>query len=183
MPLPRTAEESRNHLVTERLELVPASADVLQAVLEGRRDTAGFRIPLAWPEADLAEVLPAFAGILAENPASACWGIWFMVRRADRTVVGDIGFKGPPDEHGRVDLGYGVLADCRRNGYASEAARALVDWALGQQGVKSVFAECLVGNLASLRVLEKAGMTRLGVGETPEGQVVQWEIRRFAAGQ
>lgn len=170
-------------VLTERLELVPASVDVLQALLEGRRDVADFRIPPAWPEADVAEILPGYAEQLARDSALAPWGIWFMVRREDRTVVGDIGFKGPPDDQGRVDLGYGVLAECRRRGYAPEAAQALVDWAFRHRGVTSVFAECLVGNLPSLRVLEKVGMTRLGTGETPEGQVIQWEIRRFADGQ
>ncbi|HLN60671.1 MAG TPA: GNAT family N-acetyltransferase [Symbiobacteriaceae bacterium] len=181
--MPRTAEETRNHLVSERLELVPASADVLQAVLEGRRDTAEFRIPQAWPEKDVAEILPAYVGQLAQNPASACWGIWFMVRREDQTVVGDIGFKGPPDERGRVDMGYGVLPACRRQGYASEAARALVDWAFRQGGVQTVTADCLAANAASVRVLEKVGMTRLGTTVAPEGVLVQWEIRRFADGQ
>jgi RimJ/RimL family protein N-acetyltransferase len=45
----------------------------------------------------------------------------------------------------------------------TEAARAVVDWALGQPGIYRVWAVCDVENAASTRVLEKVGMQREGV--------------------
>ena len=48
-------------------------------------------------------------------------------------------------------------------GYATEAARALVDWALSQRRVFRVWTVCDVDNAASVRVLEKLGMVREGV--------------------
>ena len=83
-----------------------------------------------------------------------------MIERESGRVVGDIGFLGPPDESGSVEIGYCVIPDRRRRGYASEAARALVDWALDQPGVEVVVASPESGNLASVRTLERVGFHR-----------------------
>jgi [ribosomal protein S5]-alanine N-acetyltransferase len=61
-----------------------------------------------------------------------------------------------------ADVGY--LLDRRHwgNGYATEAARAIVDWALSTPSIERVWATCDTENVASARVLEKAGMKREG---------------------
>ena len=46
-----------------------------------------------------------------------------------RRVVGSIGFHGPPDEQGRLEIGYSVDPRYRRQGFAREAVRAMFDWA------------------------------------------------------
>lgn len=48
-------------------------------------------------------------------------------------------------------------------GYMSEAARAMVDWALSQDEIFRVSATCDISNIASARVMEKAGMQREGI--------------------
>lgn len=84
------------------------------------------------------------------------WGDWLML--ADTTRVGDLGFRGPPDEDGTVEIGYRVQDEHRRCGYASEAAGALVRWALSQDGVARVVATCERTNTGSIGVLERIGM-------------------------
>jgi ribosomal-protein-alanine N-acetyltransferase len=79
-----------------------------------------------------------------------------------RTAVGSAGFLGSPTSEGTVELGYGVHSEHRNNGYATEAARALVGWALAQDGVVRVTARCRPANLASIRVLRKAGLEQTG---------------------
>jgi len=59
-------------------------------------------------------------------------------------------------------------------GYATEAVRALVAWALGQDGVARVTARCDPENTASVRVLEKTGFVRTGV----DGELESWERDR-----
>jgi RimJ/RimL family protein N-acetyltransferase len=86
------------------------------------------------------------------------WGAWLLFHGEE--VVGDAGFKGPPQD-GEVELGYSVVPPHRRRGYATEAARALVDWALGQPGVERVVAETEPENAPSQRVLELIGMRRV----------------------
>ena len=72
------------------------------------------------------------------------------------------GFLGRPTADGTVEIGYGVHGAHRNRGYATEAVRALVAWALGQEGVTRVTARCDPENAASVRVLEKAGLEREG---------------------
>jgi ribosomal-protein-alanine N-acetyltransferase len=161
---------------TDRLWLTPAPLKLVQAVSEGRR--TGLRFPArvldAWPDADLRDFLPTYAAMLEEEPLSSRWGVWVMIEKATDTIIGDIGFKGSPDEAGRVEIGYSILPDWRRQGFAAEAARALVHWALTQPGVTAVQAECLPDNTGSVRVLETAGLQQVG----REGDLLKWIVTR-----
>ena len=51
-----------------------------------------------------------------------------MIERESQSVVGDIGFIGPPDEDGSVEVGYSVIPARRGRGDATQAARAIVAW-------------------------------------------------------
>ena len=90
----------------------------------------------------------------------APFGVWVIVERATGTVVGDIGFMGPPDDRATVEIGYSVVPDRRRRGYATEAARAMVGWALRRPDVNAVVAGCDEDNVASIRTLERTGFDR-----------------------
>ena len=96
-----------------------------------------------------------------------------MIERRTNSVVGDIGFIGPPDDDGTIEVGYSVIPSRRRQGYATEAARAIVAWALDQARVEVVVARCEIDNEPSIRTLERIGFLRVGEGD---GQI-QW---RFA---
>ena len=100
------------------------------------------------------------------------FGVWVMIERGSTTVVGDIGFMGPPGEDGDVEIGYCVIPDRRGRGYAGEAVAALVAWALTQPGVGSVSARCDVLNVPSIRVLERAGFLR---SSESDGQI-RWRL-------
>jgi RimJ/RimL family protein N-acetyltransferase len=83
----------------------------------------------------------------------------YQVLLADEDVViGDIGFHAPPDDLGEVSIGFGIVPAARRRGYAVEALRAVLEWALRQPEVRSVHADTDLVNLASQRVLAAAGM-------------------------
>lgn len=56
------------------------------------------------------------------------------------------------------------------NGFATQAARAIVEWVLSIPSIRRVWATCDTENLASARVLEKAGLSR-------EGTLRQWAVR------
>jgi len=157
---------------TSRLELQPLPAAAAHA-LPGDREAAAFALgaQLApdWPHRELHDVLPLQAGA---QPDDEPFGIWVMIERETKTVVGDIGFLGPPRDDGTVEIGYSVVADRRRRGYATEAADALAAWALGDDRVHAIVAGCEKGNGASIRTLEKVGFWR--TGET-EGQL-RWRL-------
>ena len=55
--------------------------------------------------------------------------------RRPRQVIGSIGFHGPPDHNGRLELGCRIHPAHRGRGYAAEAMTALVDWATAWYGI------------------------------------------------
>src|SRR5439155_15159339 len=141
-------------VTTARLELRPLPAAAAGALPDDRGTAArllGVPLLSEWPQADLLDVLPLQA---AADPDDEAFGVWVMIERESSTVVGDIGFLGPPGADRTVEIGYSVVPARRRRGYASEAARALVGWALAQPEVGAVVAGCDSDNLASTRILE-----------------------------
>lgn len=87
------------------------------------------------------------------------WYTYFLlIRRSDQWVMGVSGFKGAPTPLGSVELGYAIHEDYRNQGYMSEAVRALVQWAFEHEECHRIIAETLRDNLASQRVLQKAGL-------------------------
>lgn len=99
---------------------------------------------------------------LEDRPELLGWGVWMVVRRANGQTIGDAGFKEMPDSAGVVEIGYGIAPEAQNQGFATEAAKGLIDWAFHTGRVKKVIAECAHGNAASIKVLEKLGLHRTG---------------------
>ena len=76
---------------------------------------------------------------------------------ADTGLVGTVGLR-PLEELG-LEIFYSVAPGSWGQGYATEAARAVLDHALGPLGLPEVLAEVDEGNTASIAVLERLGMT------------------------
>lgn len=89
------------------------------------------------------------------------FGPFFMVRKADGAIVGEIGCS-VDDASATGHVGYTVVEPCWGHGYATEALRALLSHVLAEPGVRRVIAETLVEHTASRRVMEKAGMRHCG---------------------
>jgi [ribosomal protein S5]-alanine N-acetyltransferase len=160
----------RPRLVTERLELVPQSLAAVRALVEGREP--GLPLAEGYPHTDTLDGM-RLAAVHATDDAAL--GGWFVVRLADGAVIGDLGTKGVVDERGRVEIGYGLSASFRGQGYGGEAVAALVSWLGTQPGVRAVTAEVEVGNEASRRLLERLGFAIEG---TSEGS--WWLVRQVA---
>ena len=90
------------------------------------------------------------------------YAMWFIKLKGESgVVIGDLCFKGLSDD-GMVEIGYGIYPPYENHGYATEAVKALVDWVIKHDGVKSVEAEAEEDNIASLRVLDKCGFVANG---------------------
>jgi RimJ/RimL family protein N-acetyltransferase len=172
------------HLTTDRLEVVPFTADAIDALLAGDgvrlASLTGLTFPSPLRPPPLMEaVLPLVRDQLRANPASLGWWTWLAVDRATRQVTGALGFGGPPDEEGAVMIGYATYPSVDHRGYATEATRALVDWALQQAGVTRVCASIPPDNAPARRVAEKVGMRIAGtVWEEEIDDVLLYERRR-----
>ncbi|MEC3980456.1 GNAT family N-acetyltransferase [Amycolatopsis sp. H20-H5] len=93
--------------------------------------------------------------------AAAGYGLW-MIREADGTdLVGTAGLR--PLESLGLEVFYSLAPVAWGRGYATEAARAVVDYALGRLGLPEVLAEVDEGNSASVSVVERLGMIPIEV--------------------
>ncbi len=129
-----------------------------------------------WEETD-AEMKQAFQNMLAgcrEKPDQRVWyAIWLMQLKNSKQAVGDICFKGLND-NGSVEIGYGIKKEYEGKGLMTEAVTAMAKWASNQTGVSYVEAETDPDNVASQRVLQKAGFLPNGeIGE--EGPRFMWK--------
>jgi len=101
--------------------------------------------------------LLARAGLPADDDARR-FGHRLVVERDTSTVVGGAGFFGPPQD-GEIEIGYGIVLSRQRRGYATEAVQAMVADVFQLASVHIVTANVDLDNPASIRVLEKSGMT------------------------
>jgi RimJ/RimL family protein N-acetyltransferase len=155
--------------------LVALRAPLARVALEDRARLGrviGARVPETWPGADFLRMLPRIAeGV--EETSSGAEPTRLVVHVADETLIGETGFHGPPDASGTVEVGYSILPAYRGRGFATEATRALIRAALARPEVRRVTAECLDDNHASLRVLEKLELRRVGSA----GGTLRFELR------
>jgi ribosomal-protein-alanine N-acetyltransferase len=85
---------------------------------------------------------------------------WVIIYKNDDALLGMIEIR---INRYRADIGYGIAQQYWGNGYATEAAKIIIKWALEQESIYRVWAICDVENLASTRVMEKAGMQKEGI--------------------
>lgn len=169
-------------LASRRLDLPPLTLEALEALIAGDRAAveaatgAVFPEPLAAPPL-MEDALPFFRDVLRANPEAAPWWSRVLIVRETGAAAGLAGFSGGPDADGTVTLGYSVYPSHQRQGIASEAATALVAWALAQPGVRRVQATIPPGHVASERVARDAGLLRTDrlVHDPDEGPVAVWE--------
>ena len=161
-------------LETARLTLIPMTVDFVVALAKpyAGEPMIGAAIPAGWPDDELAGLLPFYADQLRDDPGVLGYGPWVVVHRAQALVVGSAGFMGRPALDGSLELGFGIHADHRRCGFASEASLGLVEWALAQPSVTSVSATCEADNLPSKRVLERLGAKQL----SDDGGLLRWRL-------
>jgi len=176
-------------LQTHRLRLVAATADVAHAAAaDGSRlaNLLGVHVPRGWPPPLLTRTAQSFvADMLARRPETAGWWDWYILRRPQlptdaEALIGITGFKGPPTRGNSVEVGYAIVDAFQRQGYATEAVTSLIRWAWRDARVHEVRAETYVDMIASMGVMEKCGMQRVGPGS--EEQTVCYTIRRPSGG-
>ncbi|HEY4022270.1 MAG TPA: GNAT family N-acetyltransferase [Pseudonocardiaceae bacterium] len=99
--------------------------------------------------------------VVAE-PASGEWVARAVVAEPDDIVVGYAGYHGPPDDNGMVEIGYTVLPEHRRQGYARAILRALIERAVAEPEVRVVRVTISPDNIASLATIAGIGFVYVG---------------------
>lgn len=166
---------------TPHLRLLPFTpAGLLALIEEPERFEDRFGVVAADGVRDLfvsGEVPQAWLDLLRTSSAADPWTYGFaLVHKESLRVIGSGGFKGPPDATGVAEIAYGIVPAYEGQGLATEAARALSDFALGDPRVSTITAHTLPERNASTRVLEKSGFRYVGEVVDPEdGLVWRWE--------
>ncbi len=96
-----------------------------------------------------------------ENPEQWEWYAIWMIELKDGTHIGEMCFKGI-DSNGIVEIGYGIMEQYQEHGYATEAVKAISNWAFQEPKISSIEAEIDSKNIASKKVLEKCGFVFTG---------------------
>lgn len=160
-----TATDPSDPILTRScaLEMIPTS--VLLALADHHADPL---TEVVWPGVgpvpdDLVDSLPAsLCRRQAEAPPEVvAWLARGIIVRDDSTstgrrLAGNVGGHGPPDDQGRVEIGFTVAAADRGNGLASEAAAAWFGWA-HRWGASLACLRSEESNLGSLAVARRLG--------------------------
>lgn len=150
---------------TRRLRLVLQTPEELARMIESMSEYEKSQLSADW--------LARFRVSTGADP----WVHGFRLQhRESGAVIGTCSFKGPPED-GIVEIAYGVAPDQEGRGFATEAARGLVDYAFAHGDVRLVRAHTLPGASASKRVLAKCGFRYVGGIVDPEdGPVSRFEV-------
>ena len=150
-------QEIRTARLVLRLFTLADAPDIQR--LANDRDVAGntLTIPHPYPDGQAEIWLASVEKKLAEGSAA----VFAICDPSSGALLGTIGLQIDRDQR-RAELGYWMGRDARGQGFASEAARALLDYGFGELGLERIFASHFPWNPASGRVLEKAGMQREG---------------------
>jgi [ribosomal protein S5]-alanine N-acetyltransferase len=151
-------------IATERLDLVPLPPSLLRLIDAGRMSELAHALGAPVVPGGWTDGVPASLRLeqLAADPAEEPWLVRAMVLRAPRRLVGSVGFHAPPDEHGRVEIGYDVVPAERRNGYAREGIRGLTGWAFATGRARVCVASISPDNAPSLALVRSLGFRHVG---------------------
>jgi ribosomal-protein-alanine N-acetyltransferase len=171
-------------LRSDRLDLVPMTLKLMKTLLRGDRESAQrlvrYRVPEDWPRA-IELTLRFRVAIARRNPEALPLLFRTIVTRADPGVaVGRVGFHGPADVNGMLDIGYEVFPAYRRRGYAREAVLAMFDWAQRDPAVLRFRATVSPRNLPSRQLIAGLGFIEVGTQWDEDGEETVFEC---AAGQ
>lgn len=155
-------------LKTARLRLVAITPAMLKADEAGREALAQILdadVTTEWPpEHWEPHVYRFIEKQYMEDPRTRGWNRYVLLPKVRGWVlIGAVG--GFPKLEGDVEIGYSTVPSYQRQGYGTEAARALVDWLLQQKDVRSVSAQTYPRLPESIKVMERCGMQYVGPGE------------------
>jgi ribosomal-protein-alanine N-acetyltransferase len=138
-----------------RLEPVtPALADAARAGQAAFADVIGAEAPTDWCAASLGLVARSINQAWGPEPAPTRA---IAVLRGEETVVGDVRFEPSLRAAREFEIGYGVARSRRNQGYATEAAGAVIDWLFEDGGADVILAGCDSKNVPSVRTLRRLG--------------------------
>jgi RimJ/RimL family protein N-acetyltransferase len=147
-------------LKTERLRLRKAKLADAEAIFREYAQDAGVTRYVSWRAHRNIEETREYVQmcLLAWDVGKAFH--WVIERREDDRLIGMMIARVNAD---KWEMGFVLARPFWCQGYMTEALKGIVAWALKRKEIYRIWAVCDVDNLASARVMEKAGMQREGI--------------------
>ena len=162
---------------TERL-LLRRSRPEDAATISAYRSDPNVNRQQGWDRTDLEGVLADIVEMSGRSPGEPGGWVQFTVEeRGGGRIVGDVGLSVADGEPGVIKVGYTIDPAFQGLGYATEAIRALVQYAFETLGAELVRAHASAENAPSIRVAEKVGMRLVERFEHREGDEVWYGVR------
>ena len=169
-------------LLTPRLRLEPVTPALAQAALAGQAafaDVIGAEAPAEWCAANLSLVARSLSNAWGPSPAPTRA---IAVHRSEGAIIGDVRFEPSLRAAREFEIGYSVARGRRRQGYAVEAAGAVVDWLFDLGEADTVLSGCDARNISSVRTLRRLGFWLDSTPGTTFWWVLSPELRAAARG-
>ncbi len=170
-------------LSTPRLALVALSLEDAPAVFSYASDSEISRL-VAWPRHENIRTSRRFLARSMVGYAQGGHYEWGLKLRADQLFIGSCGFGELDVGRGVGELGYVLAKPYWAQGYATEAAAAVIQFGFSKLGLQVIEANAFPENIASLRVMSKLGMRYRGTKLVPDATtgasrpVSVWQIKR-----
>ncbi len=174
----KTQTSAINNLHTERLLLIPFTTQICKNLLNNNFSDLlklGLKKGASWPDEDVIETLPKIINNLSNVELPSGFESWMIIKKDSSEIIGDIGFKGFNVGEENIDLGYGIIKEERRKGFAIEAATALINWVFSNSVVKEITARCLIDNIGSVKLLHKLDFRET----TRNNEMIYWSYKKI----
>lgn len=154
---------TNQNIKTKRLILSPMTTEQLEVLIEKTEDDV---LKAAYSE--------MLNGVQNHAGKEKWYTNWTISLKESGIIIGGICFKGEPNQSKTVEIGYGINDEYQGKGFATEAIKAIMEWAFSQNDCYYIQAQTDENNIASQRVLEKNEFKKLGDGT--EGLL--WELEK-----
>ena len=144
---------------TQRIIIREFLADELETYLQHFNDE---RVTLNLPKRSREERTIVFNNALSQYLVSRYTGIWGMFDKNSHEFIGSCLLRPFTEQPGAIELGYSIEHNYWRQGLGTEMAITMVEHGFEDPDVNAIVAVTTMDNIASQKVLEKAGLKRDG---------------------
>ena len=153
-------------ILAAHLRLISITSEMLDAEAALPQNLAPLlqvRVPAEWPDANWEpHVFALIKQQYMEYPQTLGWHRYVTLAGDDAVLIGAVGAFPKPGQV--AEIGYAILKPWQGNGYATEAARAIIEQVFAD-GAQSVIAHTYPHLPESIRVMEKSGLQYEAPGE------------------
>ena len=149
-------------LETERLKLVKISPEHADDMYSYSCDPDVTKY-LTWSCHSSVKETERYIKLLQKKYTAGIFNDWGLIHKDSGKFIGTCGFTSFDYEKNTAEIGYVLAKDYWGMGLAAEAARCVMEFGFDSFGLSGFCAKCMEGNDASMRVMQKVGMSFEGI--------------------